>query len=143
MFDPIPLNRTYHLGKYEFELYDISGFDFQEELNLPHTNGVYCFSTPDFKQEIKLLNGRHTYKMHHKLKYLGKTQDFAQRFDHHHKADKLIREKPLCVGIYYCAEDENEETIENQLLSNFIFPLNEIDNEEPRQSGKPDWVIED
>lgn len=81
--------------------------------------------------------------MHHKLKYLGKTQDFARRFDHHHKADDLIREKPLRVGIYYCAEGENETTIESQLLSQFIFPLNEIDNEEPRQAGKPDWVIED
>ena len=143
MFNPVPLNQSYHLGDYKFALYDISGFDFQEELNLPHTNGVYCFSTPVFKQEIKLVNGKHIYVMHHKLKYLGKTQDFARRFDHHHKADDLIREKPLRVGIYYCAEGENETTIESQLLSQFIFPLNEIDNEEPRQEFKPDWVIED
>lgn len=143
MFVPIPIHRTYHLGEYKFKIYNIEGFDFQEELKFSHINGVYCFSTPDFKQECIMVDGKQTFKMRHALKYLGRTQDFAQRFDHHHKAHDLIREKPLCIGIYYCAEDENEETIENQLLSNFIFPLNKIDNEEPKQAGKPDWVIED
>lgn len=100
MFDPIPLNQSYHLGDYEFELYDISGFDFKEELNFPHTNGIYCFSTPLYGETEKGLSK----KKFQVLYYLGKTQDFAERFERHHKAHDLLRLKPLCISVCHCEE---------------------------------------
>ena len=123
MFDPIPLNQTYHLGIHEFELYDISGFDFKEELKFPHTNGIYCFSTPLYGETEKGLSK----KKFQVLYYLGKTKDFAERFDRHHKAHELLRLKPLCISVCHC-EENAEESIENQLLSQFSFPLNIVDN---------------
>lgn len=46
MFEPKSLGRTYTLCGYTFQIYNITGFDFTEEIKFPHTNGLYCFTAP-------------------------------------------------------------------------------------------------
>ena len=142
MFKPKPLYRTYTLCGYTFDIYDITGFDFKEQLDLPDTNGVYCF-TSEYNTVDESHNNIQSFKKLHFLLYLGRTKDFSERFEKHHKNRDLTKICPLYIGICYCNNANEEDDIEKKILSEYSILLNKIDNIDAKNENKPMFTTED
>lgn len=142
MFKPEPSKKTYTLCGYTFQIYDVTGFDFKKQLDLPDTNGVYCF-TSEYNSVDENNNNALSFKKLHFLFYLGRTKDFSERFENHHKNKELIKISPLYIGVYYCKDINEEDSIEKELLSKYSIELNEKENSDAKDENKPKFTAED
>ena len=89
----------------KFDIYNVEGFDFEENLDFPEeSKGVYLFG--------------HNYKQSkYHIYYVGRTKNLRRRFCHHHKAEDLLDGdvfNVLCV--HYCDTIEETENLEKRLI---------------------------
>lgn len=145
MFTPKPLNKKYTLCGYTFDIYDITGFDFKEQIDLPSAKGLYCFTSENGCKVIKPSEDNKTQRFAfiHELYYIGMTSDFSKRFDQHEKQDKLVNIMPLRIGIYFCSNNENEKVIESLILDNYAIQENIAENEAAKKLKLPSVITED
>ena len=129
MYTPTDTTKTYTLSRYQFRVFNVSDFDFHEEIDFQPFNGVYCFTTVHYTKIIDnpVLGGKRFEEVHDLL-YLGKANDLTHRFCGHQKGDALKQFNPLYMGIYYCSDNEDEVEIERTLLHNFNFQMNKDNN---------------
>lgn len=125
--------RLEEIDNITFKVYDITGYDFKENITLPDETsnlGVYIF-TKRINEEIGvgLKDGKNewVYATVHELLYCGKTSEINQRFHRHHKAKDLKGvANSLCIHI--CETESEIDDIERLLLSTHNFRFNKILN---------------
>lgn len=104
--------------QYKFNLWGFDDFD--DVKGTFQGGGLYLFT----KREQVDGDYKHTYL------YLGKTLNYLTRYDNHHKEEDLRNLESNCIGFYpmsITAEEKLEEA-EKDILSNYNFPCNTIDN---------------
>ena len=82
--------------------------------NFKALGAVYCIS--------KRQNNNHS------LIYLGVTDDISTRFNDHHKERCFVNNGANCVSIHLCSSEQERLMIEKDILCNYNFPCNEINN---------------
>lgn len=104
--------------QYRFELWSFDDFDDVKETF--QGGGLYLFT----KREMIDGTYRHTYL------YLGKTSNYLIRYDNHHKETAIRNHESNCIGFYSMnfSSDEEMKEAEEDILSNYIFPCNDINN---------------
>lgn len=60
--------------------------------------------------------------------YCGKTQDFNQRFENHHKKDEIQKYNPNAIAILFESSEAKRSEIEIDILEGNYFPCNEQHN---------------
>ena len=117
-----------------FQVYDIDGYDFSENLTLPFDAnlGVYIFTqrqTICYKVALNKSSQKNEkeYSAIHKLLYCGKTKDIENRFcEHGHKSD--LKGVTNCICIHTCNSQEEIDNIENVILKSHNFTFNKMLN---------------
>lgn len=94
-------------NSYEFTIYK-KGTSFKE------VGGVYYVT--------KIVDNKHS------RIYLGITNDLSTRFDDHHKEDCFEKYGVTHIAIYRSSSDTNRKKIEKDILCNYKFPCNEVNN---------------
>lgn len=94
--------------EYTFSVYDINA-------NLGNKGGVYIF-------------GKHTIPNNIKLIYCGKTHDFSERFERHHKKDEILKHHPNILGILHEEKENMRVKIETDILEGNNFLCNDQHN---------------
>lgn len=115
-----------------FEVYDLDGYDFTENLDFGEDAGVYIFSKRQFTSTESNKFKRQVY--YHTPLYCGMTENFNQRFDGHFKAEDLINAHCNRICICYCNCKEDAKDLEQRILSSIDFPFNSQNNKEPKNS---------
>ena len=95
--------------KYSFNIYDI-GTEFKS------VGGIYCFTV---RTEDSTGNATH------KIIYIGITDDLSTRFDNHHKADCIEKNKANRICIYQETKEARRKEIEADLIANYKPTCNE------------------
>lgn len=91
--------------QYEFELYDFPPH-FKK-----HIGAVYIIS-------------KDTNDGNHKPIYIGITEDISERFDNHHKMDRILKYDPTHIGIYFESNEQKRLEIETDLIKGLKPPCN-------------------
>lgn len=94
---------------YKFLIYDIENFE--KDINLKNKGGIYIFGEKVFPNNIKKI-------------YCGKTHDFLERFENHHKMDEIIKHHPNILGILFDENEKNRSLIELDILEGNNFTCN-------------------
>lgn len=127
---PSKLNRSYSLNGRKFELFSLSDFSFEDNIEITTESGVYCFTVVN-KTEI-IQNPCH-FKHKHTLLYLGKADGrdgINERLrSTHDKFHSLKQTGVNCVGIYKTTSLENPKDVESELLNHYNFLLNTQENQ--------------
>ena len=122
-------------GKY-FRVYKLDDFLFDQSLNITDEKGVYCFTKTENAQLI--VKKKASFKVNHRLFYLGKADGkygINERLtSEHDKFDEMKRRKVNRVCIYVCKDYEYARNIEKELLSEYGFALNELENDDKETS---------
>ncbi len=92
---------------YSFDVYPFG-------TNFKALGAVYCIS--------KRQNNNHN------LIYLGITDDLSTRFNYHHKESCFKRHNADCISIHLNSSEKEREIIERDILCNYNFPCNEVNN---------------
>lgn len=117
-----------------FKVYDINGYDFEENLKLPNENdeiGVYIFTQRyAVNEKVTERNRRESFdvKILHNLLYCGKTTELGERFDNHNHKDDLKGEaNTICIHV--CSNENEITAIEEHLLKTHNFTYNVLMNQ--------------
>ncbi len=104
--------------QYKFNLWGFDDFD--DVKGTFQGGGLYLFTRRE------LVNGAYM----HTYLYLGKTTDYLTRYDNHHKENEIRNLESNCIGFYSMqnATEEDMEKTEKDILSNYDFPCNTINN---------------
>ena len=131
-YKPTATGNKFTLSCYTFQVFTIRNFDFDEDIEISQSKGVYCFSktltkTPEGKETKK-------FKTTHSLLYLGKSDGeggINGRLVHSHEKFHMLKEKGACfLSIYECSDKENAKEIESEILSKYNFQCNDAENED-------------
>ena len=102
---PLVKHEKFKRSQTEFDIYDVDGFDFNDNLDFPEeSKGVYLF-------------GRNYEQSKYHIYYVGRTKNLRKRFYHHHKAEDLLYGdvfNVLCV--HYCDTIEETKDLEERLI---------------------------
>lgn len=104
--------------KYEFSLWSFDDFD---DVKSTFTGGgLYLFTNRHLSDGVF----KHTYI------YLGETGDYYTRYDGHHKEECIKKNHSNCIGFYSMqnATEKERKEVEEDLLANYVFPCNTINN---------------
>ena len=128
---PSKLNRSYSLNGRKFELFSLSNFSFEENIEITTGSGVYCFSVVN---KTEILQNPYHFKYKHTLVYLGKADGedgINGRLHSTHDKFHLLKNAGVnCVGIYKTTPLENPKDVESELLNNYNFSLNTQENQD-------------
>lgn len=108
---------------FEFEIFSLGDYRFEENLNFDEKSGIYMFlrqtqpilSSSEFSSNMKCK----TYKP----LYLGRTENFNQRFCGHHKEKELLIRDATHIALYFCRKN-SVERVETLFLNTYWFELN-------------------
>ena len=110
------------------------GYDFHNNLEFEkfedYEDAVYIFtirSIMDSKNSKKYKDEKQS-NWHHKFIYCGKTSDIQKRFNDHHAAKDIMKEKANCICLCVCENKRDSDKLEKLLLGKFKFPVNKKDN---------------
>ena len=128
-FTPKPLNRSYNLCGYEFQLFSLYGYKFDKGLNVPKQKGLYSFT--NFGNRSSVTPFSVCGKVIHAPLYLGETSEkdgLWGRLTSNHDYIKAIHdgeyERPMVIGIYLAETDEDTEDIETEILQSYYYIRN-------------------
>lgn len=111
------INSNVKIGeKGPFDLYELNGYDFSENLEFSVKKGVYVFTKRQTNDDGSIS---------HSILYVGKTTDLSTRFQGHHKANELKKENPNCLAIHECSTNEELNQVEANLIDLWGPKLNE------------------
>ncbi len=60
--------------------------------------------------------------------YLGITEDLSTRFNNHHKQACFDKLKANCISVLLNSSEKDRKKIEEDILCNYNFPCNEVNN---------------
>lgn len=123
---------------FEFEIFSLGDYSFDENLDFDEKSGIYMFLRKEkqrvfYYEEFSSNNSSMTDDMYAPL-YLGKTENFNQRFYDHHKDEDLLESSVTHIAIHFSRKSTIGE-IESLFLNKYSFPLNEISNEQEGLEG--------
>ena len=109
--------------KFEFEIFGLGDYRFDENLDFDEKSGIYMFlrqtqpilSSTDFSSNMKCEK--------YKPLYLGRTENFNQRFCGHHKEKDLLIKDVTHIALYFCRKN-SVERVETLFLDTYCFELN-------------------
>ncbi|MBO4874731.1 MAG: hypothetical protein J5542_05440 [Bacteroidales bacterium] len=112
---------------FEFEIFSLGDYSFDENLDFDEKSGIYMFlrqeqpilSFNEFSSNVKCEK--------YKPLYLGRTENFNQRFCGHHKEKKLLIRDVTHIALYFCRKN-SVERIEALFLNTYCFELNILSN---------------
>lgn len=111
------INSNVKIGeKGPFDLYELEGYDFSENIEFPIKKGVYVFTKRHANEDDAIS---------HDILYVGQTTDLNSRFQGHHKAEELKKMKPNCLAIHKCDTDEELNYVEAALIDLWNPKLND------------------
>lgn len=115
---------------FEFEIFDLDDYSFDENLDFDEKSGIYMFLRQEKTKLLSYeeLNNSMTEEMYVPL-YLGRTENFNQRFYDHHKDEDLMGNGATHIAIHFSGKNSIEK-IESLFLNTYSFPLNEMSNEQ-------------
>jgi predicted GIY-YIG superfamily endonuclease len=98
--------------EYKFDIYTL-------DTTFNKTGGVYIFT--------RRYQGTDS-KYYHDFIYCGKTDDLSTRFDNHHKADCIKKNKANCICVKEVSTEKERTEIEEDILKGNNFLCNEVLN---------------
>lgn len=114
---PTKIKSNVKIGeKGPFNLYELNGYDFSENLEFSIKKGVYVFTKRQKNEDGSIS---------HDILYVGQTTDLNTRFQGHHKATELKKKKPNCLAIHECSTNEELNQVEADLIDLWGPKLNE------------------
>ena len=142
MYKPTSTDKTITLCGKIFKIYNLQLFDFNEDIDITSDSGVYCFT--------KYYNGKYSkddkhFCVRHNLLYVGKADGKeglrGRLTKFHDKFNQLKKAKCSHLCVYVCQDGEDPKKIESEILSEFQFTYNDLENTE--NTNKPFNVAED
>lgn len=97
--------------QYRFLIYELSNEDIKNNISLNNNGGIYIFCKHIIPNNIKLI-------------YCGKTHNYMERFENHHKINDIMKYKPNILGILFEDDEDIRTKIEIDILEGNMFICN-------------------
>lgn len=119
---------------FEFEIFSLEDYHFDENLDFNEKSGIYMFLRKEKRNRVLHLgefiaNNSNKAENEYEPLYLGKTENFNQRFYDHHKDEDLLKNGVTHIAIHFSSKSTIDR-IESLFLHKYSFPLNEMSNEQ-------------
>lgn len=119
---------------FEFEIFSLGNYCFDENLDFDEKSGIYMFLRQEKSNRVLSFdeynpNNSNNVENKYNPLYLGKTENFNQRFYDHHKDEDLIKKSVTHIAIHFSSKSTIDR-IESLFLHKYSFPLNEMSNEQ-------------
>lgn len=116
---------------FEFEIFSLGDYRFEENLNFDEKSGIYMFLRQEKSNRVLSSGEYNSNILENKYNplYLGKTENFNQRFYDYHKDEDLMKKGVTHIAIHFSSKSTIDR-IESLFLHKYSFPLNEMSNEQ-------------
>lgn len=109
---------------FEFEIFSLGDYNFNENLDFDEKSGIYMFLRQEQMQLLSFEEFSSNVKCEkYKPLYLGRTENFNQRFYGHHKEKELSTKDVTHIALYFCGKN-SVERVESLFLGIYRFELN-------------------